>query len=43
MREAVRPLELDPVALIDPNDTRKPRPRREGVELAWECLGAQGF
>jgi hypothetical protein len=40
MRKAVRPRELDPVALVDPNDTREPCPGRKGVELASEIRHA---
>ena len=40
MRKAVRPRELDPVAFVDPNDTREPSFGRKGVELASEIRHA---
>ena len=40
MRKAVRPRELDPVALVNPNDTREPCLGRKRVELAPEIRHA---
>jgi hypothetical protein len=46
MREAVRPRELDPVVLVDPDDTREPCLGNEGASppksgMAWTLTGAR--